>query len=139
MTWAETRSLYPGEMWRRPNTRNVSRRNKLEGKLNLSQNVPEVSLDMLKAPSHVQGGPSACRERFCEFTFKTCFMSQLAVRATYCQSKALYSWSIFRKISPYKQLGRTEGKAARLFHGTLRTISITCLSGHNRMTFTIIF
>ena len=62
---------------------------KQAAKLNLSQIVPKVSLDMLKAPSHVLGGPSACRDRFCEFTIKTCFMSQLAARAAYCQSKAL--------------------------------------------------
>ena len=29
-------------------------------------------------------------------------MTQPVGRATYCQSKARYSWNIFRKISPYK-------------------------------------
>ena len=33
-------------------------------------------------------------------------MNQPAGRATYSQSKARYSWSICRKISPYKQMGR---------------------------------
>ena len=36
------------------------------------------------------------------FTFRTCIMNQPAGQATYCQSKARYSWNIFRKISPYK-------------------------------------
>ena len=60
----------------------------------------------------VLGGPSACREIFCMFTFKTFFMNPPSGRATYCQSKACYSWSISPKISPYKQMGRivhTEG------------------------------
>ena len=35
------------------------------------------------------------------FTFKTCIMNQPAGRSTCCQSKARYSLSIFRKISPY--------------------------------------
>ena len=35
------------------------------------------------------------------FTSKTCIMNQPAGRATYSQSMACYSWSIFRKISPY--------------------------------------
>ena len=47
------------------------------------------------------GGPAGCRERFCVFTHRTCIMNQPAGLATYCQSKARYSWSIFRKISPY--------------------------------------
>ena len=34
-------------------------------------------------------------------------MNQPAGRATYSQSKARYSWSICRKTSPYKQMGRT--------------------------------
>ena len=46
--------------------------------------------------------PAGCRESFGVFTFRTCFMSQPAGRYTYCQSKARFSWNIFRKISPYK-------------------------------------
>ena len=40
-------------------------------------------------------------------TFRTCFMNQPAGQYSYCQSKARYSWSIFQKISPYKQMGHT--------------------------------
>ena len=36
---------------------------------------------------------------------------------TYCQSKAHYSWNISRKISPYKQMGRTVGYVGRCWHG----------------------
>ena len=56
---------------------------------------------------YVLGGPAACRERFCVFTLRSSFMNQPAGRATSCQSEARYSLSIFRKISPYKQMGRT--------------------------------
>ena len=49
--------------------------------------------------------PSACRERFCVFTFRTCFMTQPVGRAAYCQSKARYCWNIFRNISPYDLIG----------------------------------
>ena len=57
--------------------------------------------------SHILGGPAACRERFCVFTLRSSFMNQPAGRATSCQSEARYSLSIFQKISPYKQMGRT--------------------------------
>ena len=40
------------------------------------------------------------------FTFQTCFMTQPAGRAAYCQSKACYCLNIFRKISPFKPMGR---------------------------------
>ena len=43
------------------------------------------------------GKPLGCRERVRVFTSRTCIMNQPAGLATYCQSKARYSWSIFRK------------------------------------------
>ena len=54
----------------------------------------------------ILGVSAACRESFCVFTFRTCFITQPAVRYTYCQRKARYSWSIFQKTSPYKLLRR---------------------------------
>ena len=52
------------------------------------------------------GVPAGYRESFRVFTFQTCFMTQPAGQAAYCQSKARYSWRIFRKISPYDLWGR---------------------------------
>ena len=52
----------------------------------------------------VLGCASACRESFRVFTFRSCNMTQPAGRYTYCQSKARYLSSNFRKISPYKQM-----------------------------------
>ena len=49
---------------------------------------------------------AACRESFRVLTFRTSFMTQPPGRYTYCQSKARYSWIIFRKISPYNLLRR---------------------------------
>ena len=39
-------------------------------------------------------------------SIRTSFMTQPPGRYTYCQSKARYSWIIFRKISPYNLLRR---------------------------------
>ena len=50
------------------------------------------------------GCASACRESFRVFTFRYCNMTKPAGRYTYCRSKARYLSSIFRKISPYKQM-----------------------------------
>ena len=56
--------------------------------------------------STVLGVSAACRESFRVLTFRTSFMTQPPGRYTYCQSKARYSWIIFRKISPYNLLRR---------------------------------
>ena len=53
---------------------------------------------------YILGCASACRESFRVFTFRSCNMTQPAGRYTYCRSKARYLSSIFRKISPYKQM-----------------------------------
>ena len=56
---------------------------------------------------YILGCASACRESFRVFTFRSCNMAQPAGRYTYCQSKACYLSSIFRKTSPYKQMRNT--------------------------------
>ena len=56
---------------------------------------------------YVHRDPSACGERFCVITFQTCFMTQPAGRAAYCQSKTRYCWNIFQKISPYNGCSTT--------------------------------
>ena len=52
------------------------------------------------------GVSAACRESVRVLTFRTSFMTQPPGRHTYCQSRAHYSWIIFRKISPYNLLRR---------------------------------
>ena len=49
------------------------------------------------------GVPAGYRESF----RGTCFITQPVGRATYCQSKACYSWNIVRKISSYNLPDRT--------------------------------
>ena len=71
--------------------------------------VPEVNVQtservLEKNPTSLLGCASACRESFRVFTFRTCFINQPAGPYAYCQGKARYSWSIFRKISPYKPM-----------------------------------
>ena len=58
---------------------------------------PDISMVIL-------GCASACRESFRVFTFKSCNMTLPAGLYTYCQSKARYLSSIFRKMSPNKQM-----------------------------------
>ena len=76
---------------------------------------------------HVLGCASACRESFRVFTFRTCFINQPAGPYAYCQGKARYSWSIFRKISPYKPM-RNPVKRAISWHGTLSCVLWRALS-----------
>ena len=89
----------PGSMW----TTELLRSNQVLLSLNCWQpRINSSFLDVVVCP-FVLGGPAGYWESFRVFTlFRTCFMTQPVGRATYCQSKARYSWNIFRKISPYK-------------------------------------
>ena len=89
----------PGSMW----TTELLRSNQVLLSLNCWQpRINSSFLDVVVCP-FVLGGPAGYWESFRVFTlFRTCFMTQPVGRATYCQSKARYSWNIFRKNSPYK-------------------------------------
>ena len=93
--------------------------------------------------SHLLGGPAGCRERFCVFTYRICILNQLAGLATYCQSNARYSWSIFRKISPYNLPDRPVDMALILANlaaaeqTTKAQVTLIHLKKHQRLQFRI--
>ena len=68
--------------------------------------VPRTMSRIFLSFMELLGVPAACRESFRAFTFERCLMTQPAGQYTYCQSKAPYSWSVLRKISPYNLKGR---------------------------------
>ena len=70
------------------------------GEKNVSRKNKRTGGSRRESRDCVLGGPEGYWESFGVFTFRTCFMTQPVGRATYCQSKARYSWNIFRKSLP---------------------------------------